>query len=85
MKLLNYCNRIIEYSFYAIFLLVPLVFAGNTSELFELNKMWLTWEITLFIAATWFTKMIAQGQIVIRRTIHASYPKNFYPFYRDAV
>src|SRR3989344_9245492 len=68
MSIINICNKIIEYSFYAIFLLVPLVFAGNTSELFELNKMWLTWAITIIIGASWFTKMVLQRKIGIQKT-----------------
>jgi len=66
--LILWCNRIILYGFYALFLLVPLIFTNNTSELFELNKMWLTWEVTLFIAAAWFTKMILQRRILVQRT-----------------
>ncbi|MBI2049571.1 O-antigen ligase family protein [Candidatus Roizmanbacteria bacterium] len=62
------CNLIIEYSFYLLFLLVPLVFSGNTSELFELNKMWLTWGLTIIIGAFWFTKMVLQRRILIQKT-----------------
>ena len=68
MKLPDYCTRVIEYSFYALFLLVPLTFNGGTSELFELNKMWLTFGLTIVIAAAWITKMIAQRKVVIQRT-----------------
>lgn len=68
MKLVSYCNKVIEYSFYAIFFLVPLVFAGNTSELFELNKMWLTWGITVIIGAAWITKMVIQRKVILQRT-----------------
>lgn len=68
MKLITYCDRIIEYSFYALFLLVPLVFSGDTSELFELNKMWLTFGITAIIGATWASKMVLEKRITIQRT-----------------
>ena len=68
MKFLTYCNRVIEYSFYALFFLVPLVFSGDTSELFELNKMWLTWGITVIIGLAWGTKMILQKRIAVQRT-----------------
>ena len=63
-----YCKRIISYSFYALFFFVPLVFTNNTSELFELNKMWLTWGLTLVIAGAWITQMIAKKQFRIQRT-----------------
>ncbi|MEK7534709.1 MAG: O-antigen ligase family protein [Patescibacteria group bacterium] len=68
MAFLEICNKIIEYSFYALFFLVPLVIAGDTSELFEFNKMWLTFGLALIIAAAWFTKMILQKRIWINRT-----------------
>jgi len=68
MKLINFCNRVVEYSFYSLFLLVPLVFASNTSELFEFNKMWLTFILTIFIAGAWFTKVILEKKISIQRT-----------------
>src|SRR3989338_4924509 len=69
MKFYNFSSRAIEYLFYALLLLVPLVFAGNTSELFEFNKMWLTFGITTLIVALWISKMILQRRILFRRTI----------------
>lgn len=69
MKFIHWCNKIIEYSFYLLFFLVPLFFSSNTSELYELNKMWLTWGITIVIVTTWIAKMIAQRQFRIQRTI----------------
>jgi putative inorganic carbon (HCO3(-)) transporter len=68
MKFLKYCTKTIEYSFYALFFLVPLVFSGDTSELFELNKMWLTFYLTIIISAAWIAKMIIQKRIVVQRT-----------------
>ena len=69
MKFVSYIDRSIEYLFYALFLLVPLVFAGNTSELFEFNKMWLTFGIAIAIGFLWFSKMIILKQVIFRRTI----------------
>lgn len=68
MKAARYCTRIIEYSFYALFFLVPLAFAGNTSELFEFNKMWLAFGITIVITAAWAIKMTMEKRIFIQRT-----------------
>src|SRR6266498_913585 len=68
MKIINYCNRIIEYSFYSLFLLVPLVFSGATSELFELNKMWLVFGGTTIIVTAWITKIVLERKIFIQRT-----------------
>jgi len=65
---MNFLNTTIRYSFYLIFLLVPLVFAGNTSELFEFNKMWLAFGLTTIIGLCWFSKMVLQKKIIIQRT-----------------
>jgi putative inorganic carbon (hco3(-)) transporter len=62
------CDKIIEYSFYALFLFVPLAFTEKTSELFEMNKMWLTWGLTIIIAMSWFIKMILEKKIILQRT-----------------
>lgn len=66
--MIKVCNRIVEYSFYALFLLVPLAFTSKTSELFELNKMWLVWGLTIIITASWLIKMILQKRILLCRT-----------------
>ena len=69
MKLLNFCNKVIEYSFYLIFFLVPLAFTSDTSELFEFNKLWVTFILTTVVGLAWFTKMAIQRQVKVQRTI----------------
>src|SRR5258708_1482867 len=69
MKLTDFCSKTIEYSFYALFLLVPLVFAGNTSELFEFNKMWLTFGLTTIIMLAWLSKMVLEKKVTVQRTL----------------
>jgi len=66
--MIKLCNKIIEYGFYFLFLLVPLVFTSSTSELFELNKMWLVWGLTIIIAMFWFTKMILERKFFFQKT-----------------
>lgn len=68
MKLLTFCNKVIEYSFYSLFFLVPLAFSGDTSELFELNKMWLTFGLTLIVGLAWGSKIILEKKVQIQRT-----------------
>ena len=68
MSMVKICNRVIEYSFYALFLLVPLAFTSATSELFELNKMWLVWALTIIITSSWLIKMVFQRRILLCRT-----------------
>jgi len=57
-----------EYLFYSIFFFVPLFFLGNTSELFEFNKLWLTFILTILIGMLWFSKMIIEKRLLIRKT-----------------
>lgn len=66
--LIKFCNRAIEYSFYSLFLLTPLVFTSDNYELFEFPKMWLVFGLTLIIGAFWAIKMVLQGRIAIQRT-----------------
>lgn len=62
------CNKILEYAFYALFFFIPLVFTNTTSELFELNKIWICFGLTIVIAASWGTKMIIEKHITIQKT-----------------
>lgn len=66
--MLSFLNFLIRWSFYGIFFLVPIIFTSNTSELFEFNKMWLTFGFALLIAAAWIGKMVLEKQIKIQRT-----------------
>src|SRR4030042_3959544 len=65
---LNLLNKIIEYSFYLLFFLVPLALTGDTSELYEFNKLWLTFILTIIIGAAWFSKMVIKKEFRIQRT-----------------
>ncbi len=67
-KLLTFFNRGITTSFYLLFLLVPLAFTSLTSELFEFNKMWLTFFLTTLIVTFWLGKMVLGGKVLIQRT-----------------
>ncbi len=69
MRFVSFCNIVIRWSFYLIFLLVPIIFWGDTSELFEFNKMWLTFILAIIIGVMWTSKMIALRQFKIQRTI----------------
>ena len=69
MKIVNFCNKVIEYSFYALLFFIPIVVVSDTSELFEFNKLWLTFVITIIIGASWISKMIAKKEIRIQRTV----------------
>ncbi|MCL4390077.1 MAG: O-antigen ligase family protein [Patescibacteria group bacterium] len=57
-----------EYLYYLLFFLVPLIFTAANSELFEFNKMVLVYSLTVIIAAAWLVKMIRLKKFVYRHT-----------------
>lgn len=61
-------NRAFSYSFYAIVFLTPLVLHPKTFELFEFNKLWVTFGISVIILFLWITKMILAKKIIFKRT-----------------
>ncbi len=69
MKVSQICERIIEYGFYLLFFLVPLIISPWNYELFEFNKMMLVYLFTTVIVAAWLIKMVVQRKILFRRTV----------------
>lgn len=65
---INRINAALAISFYALFFLVPLVIYSHSYELFEFNKMWVVFGITVIIGFLWISKMIVLRRIVFRRT-----------------
>lgn len=67
--MLSILQKTIELSFYLIFFLVPLVFLPQTSELFEFNKIIVTYILTVVITTAWLAKSIIKGRVIFRRTL----------------
>lgn len=65
---LGFLNKGIAYCFYLIFFSVPLVIFPSTFELFEFNKMWVTFGLTLLIFFFWGSKIAITRRLEIRRT-----------------
>lgn len=63
-----WCNRIIRWGFYLLFILVPLILTPWNYELFEYNKMMVTYALTAVILGAWIIKMIDARQFRIART-----------------
>jgi len=59
---------ILEYSFYLLLFIVPLIFTSVNFELFEFNKMLLTYGLTIVIVSAWAVRMIAQNKIIFRKS-----------------
>ncbi len=68
MNLSLLCTRIIRAGFLALFTLVPLLLTPWNYELFEYNKMMLTYGLTVIIGSAWVIKMIADKEIRIAKT-----------------
>jgi putative inorganic carbon (HCO3(-)) transporter len=60
--------KIIRFSFHLVFFLVPLIFLPNTSELFEFNKMIVTYILTSVIVTAWAIHTIFEKRYTFRRT-----------------
>src|SRR3989344_2261289 len=61
-------DKIITYSFYLLFFLTPLFWTSLNYELFEFNKMILTYGFTTIIVGVWILKMINHKSLIINRT-----------------
>lgn len=67
--MLNFISQAIPVLFYFLLSFTPLVLWPGTSEVFEFNKMVLTYIVTLLIVSFWLIKMILNKKITFRRTI----------------
>ncbi|OGG02944.1 hypothetical protein A2W14_02075 [Candidatus Gottesmanbacteria bacterium RBG_16_37_8] len=61
-------DKIIEISFYLLFFLVPLILTPFNYELFEYNKMMLTYGLTVIIITAWVVKMVLNQRLILKRT-----------------
>lgn len=65
---MSFLKKTINYLFALLFFLVPLVLFPETSELFEFNKMVLTYALTVLIAFVWLSRMVVERKIIFKRT-----------------
>src|SRR3989344_4351735 len=61
-------DKIITYSFYALFFLTPLFWTSLNYELFEYNKMILTYGLTVLITGCWILKTLSEKSFIFKRT-----------------
>ena len=61
-------TQIIRSLFYGIFFLTPLVLFPKTFELFEFNKLWTIYIISLVILFLWVGKIIVSKKIIFTKT-----------------
>ena len=61
-------DKIISYSFYLLFFITPLFWTSKNYELFEYNKMILTYGFTVIIVGSWLLKIINRKSLILNRT-----------------
>ncbi len=62
-------DNLISYLFYSLAFLIPLVVYPKTSEIFEFNKIILTYTLTVLIASLWMIKMFLAKRINFTKTL----------------
>ncbi len=67
-KILKSITALIFLSFAALFFLVPLVLTDKNYELFEYNKMMVTYAITVVVCALWSARMILSQKLLWKKT-----------------
>jgi putative inorganic carbon (HCO3(-)) transporter len=70
---MSWPGKVIRFSFNALFFLVPLIFLPYTSELFEFNKIVVTYIFTIIIVGAWATQIVWDKHFSFRRT-HLDWP-----------
>lgn len=65
---IGFFDKSIAFCFYLLFFFVPLAMYPSSFELFEFNKMWVVFMLTIIIGFLWLSKMIYAGRIFFRRT-----------------
>jgi len=68
MNLDKLTSKIIEYSFYALLVIVPLILTPYNYELFEFNKMLTVYFFTVIISISWLIKNIINSKLIFKRT-----------------
>jgi len=64
----GFITKATSWCFYAIFFLTPLIMYPSTYELFEFNKMWLVFALSLIILFLWIAKIAITGKFLFQKT-----------------
>ena len=62
-------ESILQFLYYILFLLTPLLLYSKTSELFEFNKMLFIYSITALVTFFWIVRMIVYKKIILKRSV----------------
>lgn len=62
-------SKIFRFSFYLLFIFTPLFFTPYNNELFEFNKMLLTYGLTSAIVGCWIWRMLEEKRVIFKKTL----------------
>ncbi len=68
MNIPKWCDRVIKIGFSLLFILVPIILTPINYELFEYNKMMVTYALTVIVVGAWMIKMVSNKEIRIAKT-----------------
>ena len=66
---MSWARKGINICFHLLLFIVPLIFLPNTSELFEFNKLIVTYIFCVLIAFFWTSEIILEKRLIFRRTL----------------
>lgn len=69
MKFDDLLKKIISFTFYAIFTIVPLILTPWNYELFEFNKMIIVYLGTVIITSAWLIRMVINSKVIFKKTL----------------
>ncbi len=64
----NKLTKLIHFCYQALFFLTPLLLSPQSSEIFELPKMYFVYALTTIIVTLWLFRMVLEKRFILRRT-----------------
>ncbi len=68
LKVVGFCDWVIKYGLYLLIFLIPLFFLPLNTNILELNKQLLLVVFALLLLIAWIGKMIAKGQMTMKKS-----------------
>ncbi|MDP3982627.1 MAG: O-antigen ligase family protein [bacterium] len=67
-RLFSLTSKILIYAYYVLVVVTPVLVVPYTSELFEFNKMFIVYGLTIVVLTTWLLKGILSGKLQMARS-----------------
>lgn len=66
---ISFWQKVVIFLFHLMVLIIPFAFSWLNDELFEFNKMILTYGFTVLIVSSWLSRMISEQRLIFKKTI----------------